>query len=151
MCAAAHAQVGTHACPSPLLAAPLFLQQMADMLISEEAKESPPSLFLTYASAASDGQSGLSRTETRPRSRLCCQSCGFRLGIHGNQRRQLITESFSSSCPLFLLFSFTTEERFVSGAPCLTTHAFFSGNTSESIKCVNAARPISSSHRGGAI
>lgn len=103
MCAAAHAQVGTHARPSPLLAAPLFLQQMADMLISEEAKESPPSLFITYASADSDGQSGLSRTETRPRSCLCCQSCGVRLGIHGNQRRQLITESFSSSCPLFLL------------------------------------------------
>lgn len=51
-----------------------FLQQMAEMLISEQAnqpaKENHPSLLPTYAGAASDLPSGLSRRRARPCSRL---------------------------------------------------------------------------------
>lgn len=51
-----------------------FLQQMAEMLISEQAnqpaRESPPSLLPTYAGATSDLPSGLSRRRAQPCSRL---------------------------------------------------------------------------------
>ena len=104
--------------PDLILAALLFLQQTVDMLIS---KQSATSLFLTYAWAAAGSLSGLPPASVAKVAASESEST--------DRKNSAAPAPFSSS---LRFFSFTIKEAIVSGAPCLTTDAFYRGNISES-------------------